>query len=264
MKKSILSILLAMLVVVGCDNEESPQIQNADISMNSISDLESVPEGLQNLLSSPNGRTLNNNIVDMKEVQFLDDQNNEMSIIGMQLDNPYENMNQTLYYDETSESMSYLIEEVDLGNGIFQMNYLSPDGNYLFMQLEGVKNMMEITFTIDENIDPIALNGSAEGRIVGCGWSRWGKNFVGCLDRLWKTPTFKIVATASLFTGTGGYVAAGAVIGCGVGEAIPCLWNGYSSTSYDNCNSIAFCGRRNVPSLGGRTIGTVSFGSLGY
>ncbi|MEM0941348.1 MAG: hypothetical protein AAGI25_16410 [Bacteroidota bacterium] len=141
--------------------------------MNAISDLESVPEGLQNFLNSPNGRTLGNNIEDMKEVKFLDDQNNEMSIIGIQLKNPNENMNLTLYYDESINGMSYLIEEIELENGNFQINYLSPDGNYLFMQLEGEKEMMEITFMIDENNTPISLNDSDGGRVQGCGWSQW-------------------------------------------------------------------------------------------
>ncbi|MEM6815756.1 MAG: hypothetical protein AAF600_15450 [Bacteroidota bacterium] len=209
--------------------------------MNAISDLESVPEGLQNFLNSPNGRTLGNNIEDMKEVKFLDDQNNEMSIIGIQLKNPNENMNLTLYYDESINGMSYLIEEIELENGNFQINYLSPDGNYLFMQLEGEKEMMEITFMIDENNTPISLNDSDGGRVQGCGWSQWSSNFVGCIGRLASDNTFRVVAVAGAIGGYGAFIAVGAVVGCGVGEAIPCVWNW--NTSYNNCTDIVLCSR---------------------
>ena len=247
------------LIAFGCHDDESPKIDNPDILINSISDLNSLPEGLQSVLTSSNGRTLNNDIIEIKKIKFTDHEKNEKSIIGMQLEHQFENLNLTLYYDESSEGMAFLIEEVHLGDDIYQLNYLSPDGNYLFMQLEGPKENMNINFVASENGEPISLNINSNGRTSArCSWSGYFNNTGGCLERLWATRTFKIVATAALLSGNGGYVAAGAVLGCGIGEGVSCLrnWRTYEN---NNCTNVLSCGRVIPKNRLTKRTGTVSF-----
>jgi len=225
----------------GCEDDyiDVDTSETADIVLKESKRLEAIPKGLLNIVSEPNGR-VKSIVTDIQDLTFVDEFNEESKIIGMEMEDEIENLTTTLYYNPNTASLTYRIEEIQLTNNEYQINYMSPDGMYIFMQLEGPKEKMQVTFMANEENSPIFLgedNLIENGRIKNCSADGYVNGFTGCLGKLWEDTYFKGMLIAGTLAGYSGYIAAGAVIGCGIHASYPCLWDWTHSGRINNNES---------------------------
>lgn len=215
----ILNLLLVISftgMILGCNSEdERATIDDSNniksgVAVSNVRQTSHIPAEVKSFIDlSSNGRSAEiiSKVFDVEYEQA----EGIISASIVELENELENSTSSLIYNKTTGNIEYLVECVTLPSRQIQTNYFSPDGSVLLMQTLGTADEQLITYFIGE--DDELVNQNVQNGRTADGWS---DRFFGCLSKLANDRTFQVVALAGTIGGYGAYVAAGAVIGCGI------------------------------------------------
>lgn len=192
--KSSLSFYLVIFVLFQSCSDKADQAQNdiedieADIILKSVD---------YNALNNLKGKRINNDeIISTAQLTF-DVKGSEAKANVALLSSSDESIERSVLLDDNNQA--YIsVEVIENNQDDFITNYYDAQG-VLILTTQGDGETMTITYLNEESPN-----------------ARQMVTFMGCLKKLWDDDTFKVVALAGAIGGYGGYIAAGAVIGCGI------------------------------------------------